>query len=347
MRFSRFLRPLSGMFRPAPPFGPPPQAEVVALDEEASAAAARTLQDGELLRRLAGVGDGASPSIPSHLARVAQERLAHLIDAQAIDFAEICVTATNSAALLAVAGLCSDPDLLPQALASMGDPQRMAEIATGGFSSRIRQLAAQSIEDPIVLRHLLKQVRGKDNGVYKIVKHKCNLVRAEEQRIQQVETDVKALCTSLEQHSHRVCDSLYLPSLEQLEARWLTLEKQAAPEFRARAHQAIERCRETVAGHSRKLAQQAADAAHRAVLQAASEAALARSAEEAQRREEAVALAAAESAKIDEAEERARIEKMAAQALALRQIGGLVAKAGSALREGSTGRAAGLRRCWV
>ncbi|GAC1669553.1 MAG: hypothetical protein NVS9B2_14340 [Steroidobacteraceae bacterium] len=290
------------------------------------------------------MGDGASLSTPSHLAQVAQERLAQLIDEGRIDFAELCVSATNFAALLAVAGRSRDPGLLPQALAAMGDPQRLAEIATAGSSSRIRQLAAQSIEDPSVLRQLLKQVRGKDNGVYKIVKHKCNLLRAEERRIEQIETDVNALCASLEQHSHRICDSLYLPSLEQLEARWLTLEKQAASQLRARARQAIERCRETIALQSRQLSQQAAAAAHQAVLQAASEAALARSAEEAQRREEAVALAAAEAAKIHEAEEQARTEERAAQALALRQIGGLVAKAGSALREGHTGRAAGLRR---
>jgi hypothetical protein len=345
MRFRHFVRPLSRIFRLAPPSPPPPQAKVAALDEEElHAAAARTLLDGEPLRELAGVTDGASRSIPSNLGRIAQERMAQLIDAGAIDFAGLCVTATNPSALLSVAGLCNDSELLHQAVASIGDPQRVAKIATEGSSSRIRQLAAQSIEDPTVLRQLLKAVRGKDNGVYKIIKQKCNLLRAEEQRIAQIESDVNALCASLEHQSLRAYDSRYLPSLEQLEARWLTLEKHAAPELRARAHQAMDRCREAVAGHLRQLAQQAADASHQAVLQAAREEAQARAAEEAQGREELAALAAAAAAKIREAEEKIRAEKLAADALALRRMGGLVAKASSALRDGNTGRAAGLRR---
>ena len=54
-------------------------------------------------------------------------------------------------------------------------------------------------------------------------------------------------------------------------------------------------------------------------------------------------LAAAEAAKAREAEEKARAERLAAEALALRQLAALIGKANGALRDGNTGRAAGLR----
>jgi uncharacterized protein DUF349 len=364
MRFMHFVRPLSRFFRSAPPIPPAPEDRVAALDsgspqliiatalgdgEEAlRAAAVRKLQDGEVLRKLAGFGDGTSPPAPSSLERVAQERMAQLVDAGALDFEGLCASTGNTSAVLAVAGFCGDPAHLPQALALIDDPHRVARLVIEASSSRVRQLAAQSIRDPTELKQLLKQVRGKDKSVYKIIKQKCDVLRAEEQRIAQIESDIQALCASLERHSHRVFDALYVPSFEQLDARWRTLEAQAAPEVREHAGQAIDRCREVIAGHLRQLAQQAAEkshqAAHQAEQQAARDGVIARAAEEAQLRNEAMALAVAEAAKLREAEEKARAERRAAEALVLRQIGGLIAKTNSALRDGNTGRAAGLRR---
>jgi len=364
MRFMHFVRPLARLFRAAPPIRPAPVDRVAALDtgspeliiatalgdgaETLRAAAVRKLPDGDVLRMLAGFGDGVSPPASSSLERVARERMAQLIDAGALDFAELCSSTENLAAVLAVAGFCGNPAHLPQALALIDDPHRVAALVTEGSSSRVRQLAAESIQDPAQLKQLLKQVRGKDKSVYKIIKQKCDVLRAEEQRIAQIDSDSQALCAALERHSRRDFDTLYTPSFEQLDARWRTLEAQAAPALRERADQAIGRCREVIAGQLRQLADRAAEASHQAAHQAeqraARDEASARASAEAQLRNEATALAVAEAAKLREAEERARAERHAAEALVLRQIGGLMAKANSALRDGNTGRAAGLRR---
>jgi hypothetical protein len=69
-----------------------------------------------------------------------------------------------------------------------------------------------------------------------------------------------------------------------------------------------------------------------------------RAREEAQRRELAAAAAAAAEAQARQAEEQARAANHAAESSAVRRLSGLVAKAHGALREGDTGRAAGLRR---
>jgi hypothetical protein len=331
MRFKRFARPLAQIFRAAPRAPTAPADSIPALDSASPklvietaagdgelavrAAAIAKLEDGETLRRLAGLYPGASPAVPVTLERLAQERVAQLIDAGTLDFPGV-----------------------------IDDPRRIAQLVTEGRSSRIRQLAAQSISDPAELKGLLRQLRGKDKSVYKIIKQKCDALRAEEQRLAQIQNDIIGACESLERHSHRVYDVIYEPSFRHFQSRWQALEPQAPPQIRQRGARAADRCREIIADHLQELARQAAHASEQAARQAAREQAATLAELEARHRSEAASLAAAEAAARREAEERLRAERSAAEALALRQIGGLIGKAHGALREGTTARASGLRR---
>jgi hypothetical protein len=229
-------------------------------------------------------------------------------------------------------------------MAQIDDPQELARLVLEGSPSRVRQAAAQRIEDPAALRLLLKQVRDKDKSVYKIIKHKCDVLRAAEQRIAQRESAAAAACASLERHAHRIYDAVYVATFEHFEARWREVAAEAAPELTARAAESIAGCREIIAAHARLLAQQAEEKAQQAALRAAREDALARAAEEAVRRNETLAEATEAAAAARAAEEQARAEKQAAEDAALRQLSGLIARTHAALREGNTGRAAGLRR---
>src|SRR5882724_10731589 len=312
MRFMDLMQPLVYIFRRAPQSPPTLETRVAALDEGSSemiaatalgdgeaavrAAAIAKLSDGTTLRKLAGLSGGASPPVSSNFERIAQERVAELIDAGSIDFAGLRASTQNTTAMLSVAGLCSNPVHLPEVMTSIDDPQRVASLVVEGSSSRIRQLAAQGIEDPAELTRLLKQVRGKDKSVYKIIKQKCDVLRAEEQRIAQIASDVAALCASLERHSHRIHDALYATSLKLFEEQWQTLESQASPDIKDRALLAIDRCRDVIAGHVRQLTQRAEQEAQHAARKVARDEALALADLEAQRRNEASALAAAEAA---------------------------------------------------
>jgi uncharacterized protein DUF349 len=341
MPFTR-LKPLSGLFRSAAPNPEPPAQTPVEL-----------LEDGESLRDLAGLRPADSAAGPSGLERItqqrlAQQRMAQLIDAGAIDFSGLCASAGNSAVLLAVAGFCSDPAHLSQALALIEDHQAIAKLVTDGSSSRLRQLAAQRIQDPEELRQLLKQTRDKDKSVYKILKQKSDALHEEQLRLARIESDVAALCASLEQHAQRRPDAAYAGSFERLEARWRTLGPEAAMQLRQRAEHALARCREVMADHARQMEQQAAEEMQRAAQEAeraqAIAAAQATEEIESRQRQELAAAAAAEAAARRAAQIQARADKLAAEAAALRQIGGLIGKTHAALREGHTGRAAGLRR---
>ena len=250
--------------------------------------------------------------------------------------------------LLAVAALCRDAGRLPQALASIEDPSRIARLAVESPSSRVRQLAAESIADPAQLRQLLKQVRGKDKNVYKIIKQKCDALNAEQRKSAQLQSDLSALCTSLERHSERPYDPQYPAAFEQLLGRWHALGGWPDVHLEQRGNQAIDRCRDVIAAQARLAAQQAEQqAVEHAAQQAAREAR-----ERAQQAAHEATAAQADAqtrlreqeAAAREAEQAARAQLRAAEEQLHRQIGGLIRLANDALRDGNTQKAAGLRR---
>jgi hypothetical protein len=353
-------RSLSDLLRTAPPAAPSTAERIAALDalgakqlaaaalgegrgddEALRAAAVQRLPDGAALRALAGLEQGAAGNRPApspDLQRIAQARMAQLVDAGTVDLAELGAAAAGSSALLAVAALCADPSRLEQALASVQDPLRLAQLVVEGAPQRLRLLAAQRIEDPVQVNQLLRQLRGKDKSVYRILKQKSDATHAEAQRVAQHESDINSACAALEGLSRRVFDGLFAPALEHFEARWRGFESEAAPELRERARLAIERCRALIDQH-------AAEAAAQAALVAARTEQVARTAEAARQRDQAALLAAAEAEQARAAQAEARALEAQAREEQLAAAGrALIAKAQGALRAGHTGPAAGLRR---
>jgi hypothetical protein len=114
MRFMDLMKPLVHFFRPAPQSRPTLDTQVAALDEGSPeliaatalsgeeglrAAAVRKLPDGPILRRLAGLSEGAAPTASASLERIAQERVAQLIDSGSIDFAALRASVRHTTAM--------------------------------------------------------------------------------------------------------------------------------------------------------------------------------------------------------------------------------------------------------
>ena len=225
-----------------------------------------------------------------------------------------------------------------EAAIAAGDIATISRLVVQGSSTKVRQQAAQAVHDPDQLRQLIKEVRGgNDKSVYKILTGKRDVLQAQAREVEQLRAEISAAAAAIERHSHRPYDPVFTPTLEQLQLRWNTLAAQAEPELQQKAQQAVDRAREVIAQHLREIA--VAASRELAAANAAAEAERVRDLEQ-----KANATAAAERAAVLEAERKARAEKQEAEAMALRQIGGLIRKANLALNDGSTGRAAGLRR---
>lgn len=229
-----------------------------------------------------------------------------------------------------------------QAAIGAGDVQAVARLVMTGSSTKVRQAAAHAIEDPEVLRQLIRDLRGgNDKGVYKVLTTKRDAQIEQARKLEQLRADIEAASKALERHSQGAYDASYGSELDYLERRWQAVAAQADAEQRGKAQQWIERSRETIAEHGRKVA---AEAARRQA------AALAAAEAERQREQEAqaVAAAAAEQDQAHEEQQRAQAaEQQAGQQAdqqAARQIGELIKKAQAALGDGSSARAAGVRK---
>ena len=225
-----------------------------------------------------------------------------------------------------------------QSAIAAGDVRAVARLVVDGASTRVRQAAAEAIDDPEVLRQLIRDVRGgNDKRVYKILTSKRDALLEQARGLEQLRAEIAAAAEELERHSRRAFDGSFSPRLDQFEKRWNAVAAQADPELRDRVGPWIARCHETIADHLRQRAEQASR--EQAAAEAAAEARRLRD-EQAQ----AAAAAAAEQARALEEQQRALAEKQEAEQQAVRQIGELIRKARGALSDGSTSRAAGVRR---
>lgn len=225
-----------------------------------------------------------------------------------------------------------------QAAIERNDAEAVARLVVAGKSTKVRQLAAHAVNDAARLRDLIREVRGgNDKSVYRILTSKRDAQLAETRKQEQLQEQIDSAAAAIERHSHRPYDALFGPTLDQMEIRWLALAEQADPDLIESVRRAIDRAREVIAGHLRQIAVEASR--QLATENAAAEARRVREVEEKE-----AAAAAAERAHADSDARRARAEQLAAEALAFRQVGGLIRKAQGALNDGSTGRAAGLRR---
>lgn len=218
------------------------------------------------------------------------------------------------------------------------DVQTVARLVVAGTSTRIRQAAAEAIEDPDVLRQLIRDVRGgNDNNVYKVLTSKRDALLDQARQREQLQAEIDAAAADLERLGRREYDSLYKLRLDQFESRWNAVAAQADPELRGKAQQWIDHAREIVAGQARALAAQAAR--EQAAADAAVEARRLR-----EQAAEASAAAAAEQAQRLAEQKRAQSEEQQAERQAFRGIEELIRKARGALSDGNTSRTAGMRR---
>src|SRR5688500_17029327 len=139
-----------------------------------------------------------------------------------------------------------EEEALKTAIAA-GDTQAVARLVVEGASTKIRQAAAEAIDDPAQIRQLIRDARGgKDKSVYKILTRKRDVLLAHEREIEHLRAEANAAAAALERHSHRHYDPLFTPALEQLESRWKAVSAHAEPDVVQATQQAIDRAREVV-----------------------------------------------------------------------------------------------------
>ena len=215
-------------------------------------AAVAHLVDSPVLTALAVANDSLK------LQQAAKIRIASLIDDGSIVVDEFSRRDMDSLVQLSIVGFCEKPDVLTQVLSTHTDEAFLYQIAIEGVPARLRELAAAKIEDANQLKQLLKDTRGKDKLVYKIVKDKCDQLRDQEKQAEQIQADIGDLCERLEAHSKRPFDKQFLGRATRMIAAWADLESASSEPLKSQSQLAIALCQQTIETHELELATVAA-----------------------------------------------------------------------------------------
>ena len=100
------------------------------------------------------------------------------------------------------------------------DESELLKLASDGATSQLRQAAAEKIHSREILEQLAKAVKTKDKNVFKIVKTKLDLFKAEDAKLAELEASAARICEKLERHSHFEADSLFKAKLTVLQNEW-------------------------------------------------------------------------------------------------------------------------------
>ena len=215
-------------------------------------AAVAHLVDSPVLTALAVANDSLK------LQQAAKIRIASLIDDSSIVVDEFSRRDMDSLVQLSIVGFCEKPDVLTQVLSTHTDEAFLYQIAIEGVPARLRELAAAKIEDANQLKQLLKDTRGKDKLVYKIVKDKCDQLRDQEKQAEQIQADIGDLCERLEAHSKRPFDKQFVGRATRMIAAWADLESASSEPLKSQSQLAIALCQQTIETHELELATVAA-----------------------------------------------------------------------------------------
>ena len=195
------------------------------------------------------------------LQQAAKLRIASLIDDGSIKLNEFIQRDIDSLTQLSIVGFCASADILTQLLNTHTDAEFLYQVAIEGVPARARELAAAKIEDASQLKRLLKDTRGKDKLVYKIVKDKCDQLRDQEKNAEQIQTDIVDLCERLVAHSKRPFDKQFMGRATRMMAAWADLESASSEPLKSQAQQAIALSQQTIDAHELELTNIAASKA--------------------------------------------------------------------------------------
>ena len=197
-------------------------------------------------KAITGEQQVVQPGVQQGVQQNARQRLAELVDQGTITLNQLAADGVDLMAQFAVVGFCQQDDLLEKLLDSNNDEGFLCQMALEGVSIKSRQLAAEKIEDEERLKFLLKETKGKDKQVYKIVKSKCDGFRDRDQHAAQTQAEIVSLCEDLEAHGKRPFDNFYTARHQNFQKQWALLQTQAHEPIVARVRQATLECQQTI-----------------------------------------------------------------------------------------------------
>lgn len=119
---------------------------------------------------------------------------------------------------------------------------QLEELALTGLTADLRRRAAAIVEDRAALQRLVKASKGKDKGVYQIVRQTLQGIREDEERQQRIAEQIQALIKQADEQARSEDTKLYQARLEALKNQWKAIADHASAEQVTAFLNAVSRC---------------------------------------------------------------------------------------------------------
>ncbi|CAN0606558.1 unnamed protein product, partial [Ectocarpus sp. 12 AP-2014] len=111
-----------------------------------------------------------------------------------------------------------------QQLANAPTDTQLEQLAIEGLTADIRAEAAGRLTDKAGLQRIQKEAKGRDKGVYQIVRQALQHLRDEEELAQKIRDRIQALVTSATEQARSEDMKLYEARLDALLKQWAEVE---------------------------------------------------------------------------------------------------------------------------
>lgn len=145
------------------------------------------------------------------------------------------------------------PVITLDAVEQTNDEQELLKLTIEGATSQLRQAAAEKLHSREILEQAAKAVKTKDKNVYKIIKTKLEIFKAEDNKQAELEATAQRICEKLERHSHLEADALFKAKLTVLQNEWAALP-QLSPASQDRLNIAFAACEAKITARAQAIA---------------------------------------------------------------------------------------------
>jgi hypothetical protein len=135
-----------------------------------------------------------------------------------------------------------------EAVQGMPAQTKLAELAIGGLTAEVRSRAAGGLRDEALLHDVIRQAKGRDKGVFQIVRQTLQQLRDAQAAQNELEEKRQQLIQQAQDQARSEDTTLYEPRLEALLKQWKNVETDASngqiTEFLSATHKCRERIRQ-------------------------------------------------------------------------------------------------------
>ena len=160
----------------------------------------------------------ATSTPPHPLEAHARKRIGELLDANQVSLDALAKSVANQEHLITLSGYSSTAGLA--LIHQFDDETLLLGIAKTAATTSIRQAAADKITSQDALIELQKVAKNKDKNVYKIVKAKLDVFKAERAEQEKHNEAARAICHQAQLLTKRDLDEIFFARKSQIEAAW-------------------------------------------------------------------------------------------------------------------------------